>query len=830
MVQQSGVCGATERGHRDGAALTTPPPGGDGGKRPRTLPPGCPALGSPGCEAQGLWAVAEAIPGRSLGLSEHELPVVGQQVLSPPGVRPCDSGSHLLAELAASNPSSGASPPTQTSTITLGDLGLPLEEGLASPELLSLEEISERYESSHLASTTSIPERDSPKHWTQLEQVADLQAEVVSLRGHKDCCERTMLSLLREMLQLRTCMQLQDAELKRLQQDLRQAARAPEKEALEFPSPQSQNQMQALDKRYPPHPTSGAGLSGRVRACGKAAAGAGPQGISLHPAPCKQQTSTAQLKRPGFAGRRASRAGPRQKQVLCVRLVEVREALTQIRRKQALQDSERKDTEQEADLRLAELAGKLEQEGQFREAACSALQKSQEDVSQRVDREVAKMQAQVTKLCEEMNLRFLKREAKLCGFLQKSFLALEKRMKASESTRLKAESSLRGELESRWQRLQERAEERVQALQGQHEEECRLLEQCRGLDQAVIQLTKFVRQNQVSLNRILLAEQKAWDSKGHLEESRAGELAAFLQESLEAGQLAQQEAHSTLELLREKSQALEVSLAELGKQVKDLSDHFVALSWRLDLQEQTLSLRLSEAQRKWEGSEQESLEGLAQCQKEAEARLRGVRERVDSLARQIEAVSDKCILHKSDSDLKISAEGRAREFEVGAVRQELAALLSSMQLLREGNPGRKIAEIQGKLATNQIMKLENSMQDNKTIQNLKFNTETKLRMEETASLRESIMRLRSEEGPWALRLGSRRVLMSLGKQQFFIKDAGPGEVVPVNRWGMYQAVRWLQWKAALMNLGAQRRPHAFLEKSFRQEAARQVPSLPLSQK
>lgn len=35
-------------------------------------------------------------------------------------------------------------------------------------------------------------------------------------------------------------------------------------------------------------------------------------------------------------------------------------------------------------------------------------------------------QAQVTKLGEEMSLRFLKREAKLCGFLQKSFLALEK--------------------------------------------------------------------------------------------------------------------------------------------------------------------------------------------------------------------------------------------------------------------------------------------------------------------------------------------------------------------------------------------------------------------
>lgn len=114
------------------------------------------------------------------------------------------------------------------------------------------------------------------------------------------------------------------------------------------------------------------------------------------------------------------------------------------------------------------------------------------------------------------------------------------------------------------------------------------------------------------------------DAKGKLENSRAGELATYLQESLEtmqlASELAQQEMYSALELvrrqgqgracrvpclcrqytqpslpqLREKSQALEVSVAELVRQVKDMSDHFLALSWRLDLQEQTLSLRLCE--------------------------------------------------------------------------------------------------------------------------------------------------------------------------------------------------------------------------------------------
>lgn len=72
-----------------------------------------------------------------------------------------------------------------------------------------------------------------------LARVADLQAEVVSLREHRDRCEPAMLSLLREMLRLRACVQLQDSELKKLQQDLRRVARAPEKEALEVSCPPS---------------------------------------------------------------------------------------------------------------------------------------------------------------------------------------------------------------------------------------------------------------------------------------------------------------------------------------------------------------------------------------------------------------------------------------------------------------------------------------------------------------------------------------------------------------------------------------------------------------
>ncbi|XP_076793272.1 coiled-coil domain-containing protein 154 isoform X7 [Arvicanthis niloticus] len=523
-----------------------------------------------------------------------------------------------------SEPADGSSlgfSPTQLSTAALDDLELLLTEGLASPEPLSVE-TSERYEYSGLAPGSLVPEQDTPKQWKQLEQwVAELQAEVVRLRGHKERCEHATLGLLRELLQVRARVHMQASELRQLRQEMQQAAWSPEKE-LELSGPQSQNQMQALDKR----------------------------------------------------------------------LVEVREALTHIRRKQALQDSERKHSEQEINLRLTNLTGMLSQEEQGREAACSTLQKNQEDTSQKVDLELAKMQAQMTKLNEEMSLRFLKREAKLCGFLQKSFLALEQlqqlvlspqRMKSSESTRLMAESSLREELESRWQKLHELTEERLRVLRAQRE-----------------------------------------------------------------------------------------------------------------------------AQTEWEGVERESLQDLAQWLKEVSAHLQEVQEKVNNLPQQIESVSNKCVLHKSDIDVKISAEGKAREFEVETVRQELATLLMSVQLLKEENPGRKIAEIQGQLATfqKQMIKLENSLQANKTIQNLKFNNETKLRTEEIATLRESMLRLWSEEGPWPLTLGSKRVFMSLVRQRFFIKDIALSELVSVNSWGVYQAVRWLHWKTVLLNLVAQKRP------------------------
>ncbi|XP_051686321.2 coiled-coil domain-containing protein 154 isoform X9 [Oryctolagus cuniculus] len=704
-----------------------------------------------------------------------------------------------LVELAASPPSESL--PSRPSTPTMEDLELLL----ASPEPLSRGETEQRGSSRPLVSSASRPEQDTAKRWQQLErQVADLQAEVARLRGHKERCERASLSLLRDL-------------------ELQRAAQTPEKAALEV-------------------------SAGR-------AAGVGARGPSLlSPAPSPQLH------------------GPHnQMQALDRRLVEVREALTEVRRRQALQDAERKGAEQEARVRLAKLTSLLRQEEQAREAACSTLQKGQEDSSQRVDQEVARMQAQVTTLGEEMSLRFLKREAKLCGFLQRSFLALEQRMKASEGARLQAEGSLRQELDGRWQKLQEQSEERAQAQREQ--EGGRLLAQCRGLDAAVVQLTKFVRQNQVSLNRVLLAEQKARDAKVCLEESQAGELASHVQESLQAvqlaGQRAQQETQGALELVRGRAGLAGTPIPGRGPPAWASSPVFPTAP-REEPGPGAGRGRAGPAGGRpgcpLPGPGLQA--GPAGADAGAEAvgsadRMGGGREEVPAGPGPVAEGGGRAAGGAAGQSRQPPPAGGGRLGQVLLPQERLGPEDRGRrrgQLLKEDNPGRKIAEIQGKLATfqSQMVRLGDSVQAHRTVQNLKLNAEAKLvrgrpgprpavcgrlrqpgvspsaprpqRTEEVAALRETVLRLWSEEGPWALTLGSRRLLMSLVRQRFFVKDVGAGELAPVNQWGVYQAVRWLRWKAVLMTLGAPRRPGRGPQKSRGREPAVLPPRVPPPQK
>ncbi|XP_023567121.1 coiled-coil domain-containing protein 154 isoform X1 [Octodon degus] len=726
--------------------------------------------------------------------------------------------AEAMSELADSLLSE-VSPHSQTSTVTLEDLELLLVEGLASSEPLSLEENSERIESSPLVSSTPPHEQDTSKHLE--EWVAKLQAEVVSLRGHKVHCKQASLSLLRELLQVRGRMQLQSSELRQLWQEMQRVVQVPEKEMQVVSSPPTD---QASFPRGWGHCLLDPEPAFRAPTCicfGEIQGGwqvqpaqphtlllTVPWGPEPEPDADPGQKAGGGPRSLGPDQEEAGAAGCRAEGLRAGDQPQARQADWVVETGRtgpggSLQHSaeEPRGNQPEGGPRGGQDAGSTDQ----------AWRRDEPPLSEEG--------GQAVQLPTE--------ELPGSGAVAMS----PQRMKALEGTRLESERSLREELEDHWQKLQELTEDRVQALWGQREQEeegC-LREQCRGLDAAVVRLTKFVRQNQMSLSHILLMEQKARVSKVGLEESQAGELASYMQENLEAIQLAsklsRQETQGAMELLQEKSQVLERSVANLAQQLKDLGEHCLALSWRLELQEQTLGLRLSEAKTEWEGLERKSLEDLALWRKEVAAHLQEVREKVDRLPQQIEGVSDKCVLHKSDADLKILAEGKAREFEVRAMRQELATLLSSVQLLKENNPGRKIAEIQGNLATfqKQMIKLETSIQANKTIQNLKFNTETKLRSEEIAALRESMLHLWSEEGPWPLTLGSRRVFMSLVRQRFFIKDVAPGEQVPMNCWGIYQAMRWLQWKAILLKRVAQQRPEAVSETGHRDTVPQPTP-------
>ncbi|XP_045397031.1 coiled-coil domain-containing protein 154 isoform X4 [Lemur catta] len=691
------------------------------------------------------------------------------------------AAGEVMSEPADSGPSSGASPPSQVSTVTSEDLGL-LAGSLASPEPWSLE-TSERDASGHLASTASVPEQDSAKHWKQLEQwVSSLQAEVACLRGQEERREHATLGLLRELLQVRALVRVQDAELQRLQQEVQRAAPAPEKETPEPPGPQSQNQMQALDQRYlhirsqaQPWREGGDWASGRQWSAPEPL----PRWVVLLG---EQHTCVGPAERPGSDGASAAHGGdtvggrqqepPRrdpQPPKTAPRALGLSEAAPVC---QAGGGTGSPEAGQEADAAGLRAQGRRAGDGP--------------------------QGGQADRLAEAGG-------AEPGGSLQRPAEGPGGRQPAGgprggqdagpgDHARRGDEPSLP---EEGGQAVRLPSEE----LPGPGEE-----------DEGGGELAAAAggppaggaggplggaagADGGAAAGPVRAVQGGARPAGGRPPPGAVpgpgrGCGPADQVRAAEPGVAEPRPAGRAEGSLREKSQVLEASVAQLAAQLKDLSDQFLTLSCRLDLQGQVLGLRLSEAKTEWEGAERKSLEDLARWQKEVAVQLQGLWEKVDGLPRQIEGVSDKCVLHKSDSDIRISAEGRARESEVGALRRELAALLSAVQLLKEDNPGRKIAEMQGRMATfqNQIIKLENSIQANRTIQNLQFNTETKLRAQKMAALRDSA-RLWGEEGPWARALGSRKAHTSPGRQRFFVKDVAPGEV-PVNRWGVYQATRW----------------------------------------
>ncbi|XP_045397030.1 coiled-coil domain-containing protein 154 isoform X3 [Lemur catta] len=695
------------------------------------------------------------------------------------------AAGEVMSEPADSGPSSGASPPSQVSTVTSEDLGL-LAGSLASPEPWSLE-TSERDASGHLASTASVPEQDSAKHWKQLEQwVSSLQAEVACLRGQEERREHATLGLLRELLQVRALVRVQDAELQRLQQEVQRAAPAPEKETPEPPGPQSQNQMQALDQRLVEVREAlrqvrrqtlqdserkdaeqemalrwalGTALGRHLVVIGTASrtspalaellAAGTPVGkvTPAWPCPFPSSSPSACARAGPCASRLASREvvpGPRGIKVQWPPSLPVAPQPGPATRSQCPQGGQ---ADRLAEAGGAEPGGSLQRpaEGPGGRQPAGGPRGGQDagpgDHARRGDE---------PSLPEEGGQAVRLPSEELPGPGEEDEGGGELAAAAGGPPAGGAGGPLGGAAGADGGA----AAGPVRAVQG-------------GARPA-----------------------GGRPPPGAVPGPGRGCGPADQVRAAEPGVAEPRPAGRAEGSLREKSQVLEASVAQLAAQLKDLSDQFLTLSCRLDLQGQVLGLRLSEAKTEWEGAERKSLEDLARWQKEVAVQLQGLWEKVDGLPRQIEGVSDKCVLHKSDSDIRISAEGRARESEVGALRRELAALLSAVQLLKEDNPGRKIAEMQGRMATfqNQIIKLENSIQANRTIQNLQFNTETKLRAQKMAALRDSA-RLWGEEGPWARALGSRKAHTSPGRQRFFVKDVAPGEV-PVNRWGVYQATRW----------------------------------------
>uniref|UniRef100_M3XLI6 Uncharacterized protein n=2 Tax=Latimeria chalumnae TaxID=7897 RepID=M3XLI6_LATCH len=389
----------------------------------------------------------------------------------------------------------------------------------------------------------------------------------------------------------------------------------------------------------------------------------------------------------------------------------------------------------------------------------------------------------------------LQMEARLREAMENKYLDLEKCMQSSKYTQLQSEKSLKKEFVKNWNTFRAVNEETVQAIKiYQQTEAAKLLKQYKTLDQNYSKLTQFVKDGKVLLEKVLRAEIIKRDAQGKKLAGKTEGLCEHVRVAIATLQQAiggvQQTLDNEIKKLLAKVTLMEESSSQEKRVVLDLEARIEATTSMLSLQEHMMSVQLSEVKKNWLDFERKKIETISQTQIALQTQIEELRERVEA--------EDT----KEDLDSRMEADLQAKAQDVTSVRRSRESLHSNVSLMKGENVPRNIAEIQGKLEAFQIqtIKFENSMEDIRTTLNLRLAKETEMRVEEITNLREDLIRLDTEVRSWIQKIRLQELHHTQANRKLFIKEIGAAEATEINRWGIYQAVRWMQWKIILKKL------------------------------
>ncbi|XP_070186401.1 coiled-coil domain-containing protein 154-like isoform X2 [Littorina saxatilis] len=482
------------------------------------------------------------------------------------------------------------------------------------------------------------------------------------------------------------------------------------------------------------------------------------------------------------------------------RLSELRDVIVDLRGRQDVEINERRSLEQLLQQKVNELHMALGEQNRKREEAMHALDMISREREHAADQEKIRLANKLTENLEEINKRLINKEIKLREEIQDKYQQLEKVLQIEVDKRAHHEVKMREENDERWGLLKKLCEEELNAIrEALKTERGKNKESVHKLDESISLLEKQLQEMKRQSDKVIAAEIKSRkEHERHTKENidhvheKLQVATATLQQAIGGvnGHLAnhtekmRQELKGMIEVSEQGTTRamtdLDVRMQSLKQKVGSLEaalDHRIAELVNLHLNPETLEM--NEATAALAQNIREKVESISLWQDVTSQTIRELNQSIQQMPNDIYAIEEKQKLLRSELESRVTSEAESRIRDVENLKQELTILSQRKQ--PQAVTQQDLQEVQGT-----VRKLAESIQTVKTVLGMKIQSEQKLRTETTRRLEDDIDDLQ------------RKVRPMLNNPNFIKDPHVNGDKEGVNRWGVYNAYRWLTWKSRLM--------------------------------
>ncbi|XP_032221549.2 coiled-coil domain-containing protein 154 isoform X4 [Nematostella vectensis] len=440
------------------------------------------------------------------------------------------------------------------------------------------------------------------------------------------------------------------------------------------------------------------------------------------------------------------------------RVSEIKELVSELRRRLDMEEAERRTVIQQAQLNIDQLKATVHNIEHKREEDMHSTSMMSRDKDSMLATERSQMASRLAEISDEQNKKLLQKEIRLREEAQSKFMALEKKLREEQESRLTFEKTLREEMERRWQSLKSYMDEEIQSDRGTEKlTQVRSDQSLARLNEAISILERQMEEGRKAVEQVLHAEITSRQSQHDKLSSRFKDMQDKLNLAISTLQQAVAGINTHVEEEVKKVKADIQNLLEQSKEsgIKGLADmdtRVGKLSRRMQDAEEALAsldkkiqlLQTAQVTRTDGENSAKARQDISRWQVETEDRLR----EVDSKMRPL---PDQMTRLKAELDA-LRAEMALKE----ATRRRTPTPKLQTPVPTEAEPDEETADIKDRMQkmedtlqeqSSQISKIDSTVETLRTVLSQKIVSEAQARGESISELWDQLEKIKPDNGP-----------------------------------------------------------------------------------